>query len=160
MKTATAILLFMALAMLWYAWRRQDDSLQRGLLQGWSTLRRTIPILVLAFAIVGFVNVLEPQEIVRKWIGPQSGFKGLLIAEAAGVLLPGGPYVVFPLISALYQAGAGFGPLLAIISSWAGLALLSTSFELPFLGWRFTLIRITLCLPIPLIVGLIGGWLA
>jgi len=160
MKTATAILIILALAMLWFAWRRRDDSLQRGILLGWRTLQRTIPILLLAFAIVGFVNALEPQEIVRHWIGPQSGFRGLLIAEATGMLLPGGPYAVFPLVSALHQAGAGFGPLIAIISSWAGLALLSVSFELPFLGWRFTLMRLALGLPVPLIVGLIGGWLA
>lgn len=160
MKTATAILIILALAMVWIAWRKQDGSLQRGLILGWNTLRRTLPILLLAFAIVGFVNALEPQDLVRRWIGPQSGFSGLLIAEVAGMLLPGGPYAVFPLISALHQAGAGLGPLIAMITSWAALALLSTSFELPFLGWRFTLIRLVLGLPIPIIAGLAGALLA
>jgi uncharacterized membrane protein YraQ (UPF0718 family) len=112
--------------------------------------------MIVAFAIVGFVEQLAPQEIVRAWIGPDSGLQGVLIGELAGALLPGGPYVVFPLIAAVYQAGAGIGPTLAMITSWSGLALLSASFELPFLGWRFTAIRIGLVLFVPLAVGLIG----
>jgi uncharacterized membrane protein YraQ (UPF0718 family) len=82
-----------------------------------------------------------------------------LVGTGAGMLLPGGPYVVFPLIAALYQAGAGVGPTLAIITSWSALALLTVSFELPFLGWRFTLLRIGMGLAIPLLVGLAGTFL-
>jgi uncharacterized membrane protein YraQ (UPF0718 family) len=112
--------------------------------------------MLVAFAIVGFVEELAPQEIVRAWIGPGSGIPGIFIGEVAGTLLPGGPYVVFPLIAALYQAGAGIGPTLAMITSWSGLALLSAAYELPFLGWRFTLIRMGLASSVPLLVGLLG----
>jgi hypothetical protein len=50
------------------------------------------------------------------------------------------------------------GPTLSMITSWAALALLSVSFELPFLGWRFTLIRFGLGLIVPVLVGA-GGML-
>lgn len=69
------------------------------------------------------------------------------------MLLPGGPYVVFPLISVLYQAGAGLGPAVTLISSWATLALISVTFELPFMGWRFTAVRWGLGLFIPVLAG-------
>jgi uncharacterized membrane protein YraQ (UPF0718 family) len=72
------------------------------------------------------------------------------------MLLPGGPYVVFPLIATLFGSGAGMGPTLAMITSWAALALLSVSFELPFLGWRFTLIRLGLGFVVPILVGSAG----
>jgi uncharacterized membrane protein YraQ (UPF0718 family) len=153
---ATLILILIAAAMLWLAWRRKDGSLQGGLALSWTSFRRTAPLLLIAFLIVGFVEVLAPQELISDWIGPKSGLRGILIGEIAGMLLPGGPYVVFPLIAALYEAGAGFGPALAMVTSWAGLALLSISFEIPFLGWRFTLIRLALTLPFPFLVGLVG----
>jgi uncharacterized membrane protein YraQ (UPF0718 family) len=156
MNQATAILVLLAALMVAVAARKRDGSLARGLELSWTTVRRTIPLMIVAFAIVGFVEQLAPQEIVRAWIGPDSGLQGVLIGELAGALLPGGPYVVFPLIAAVYQAGAGIGPTLAMITSWSGLALLSASFELPFLGWRFTAIRIGLVLFVPLAVGLIG----
>jgi uncharacterized membrane protein YraQ (UPF0718 family) len=94
---------------------------------------------------------------VRTWIGPGTGLRGVFIGTAAGMLLPGGPYVVFPLIGTLYSSGAGLGPTLAMITSWALLALLSVSFELPFLGWRFSLLRLSLSLSLPILIGLIAS---
>ena len=154
MNLATLILVLIAAVMLFLAWRRPDESLKQGLVLSWNSFRRTAALLLIAFLIVGFVETLAPQELIADWIGPESGLQGILIGELAGVLLPGGPYVIFPLISALYQAGAGFGPTLAMVTSWAGLALLSISFEIPFMGWRFTLIRVALTLPFPFLVGL------
>jgi uncharacterized membrane protein YraQ (UPF0718 family) len=156
MNQATIILGLLAIGTLVYAWRRGDGSHRRGIELGWKTLKRTLPLLVVAFIIAGYVNALAPQEWVRSWIGPNSGWPGLLIGTGAGMLLPGGPYVVFPLIAALYEAGAGLGPTLAMITSWSALALLTVSFELPFLGWRFSVIRVGLGLLIPPLVGLVG----
>lgn len=156
MTESTLILFGLAGLGLFIAWRRGDGSVKRAVKAGWSTLLRTLPLLIVAFIIVGYVNALEPQALVRTWIGPGSGMQGILIGTLAGMLLPGGPYVVFPLIGTLYASGAGMGPTLAMITSWAGLALLSVSFELPFLGWRFTLIRLGLGLVVPVLVGSAG----
>lgn len=156
MTQATLILVTIALVLAFIAWRQDPEKLKLGTQIGWSTLKRTLPVLLLAFIIVGFVNALEPQSLVRAWIGPESGLQGVLIGTLAGMLLPGGPYVVFPLIATLYGSGAGLGPTLAMITSWATIALLSVSFELPFMGWRFSLIRLGLGVLIPLGVGLLG----
>jgi uncharacterized membrane protein YraQ (UPF0718 family) len=156
MTESTLILIALAGGGMLVAWRRGDGSARRSVEVGWSTLKRTLPLLVVAFVIVGYVNALEPQSFVRTWIGPGSGLKGILIGTAAGMLLPGGPYVVFPLIGTLFTSGAGMGPTLAMITSWAALALLSVSFELPFLGWRFTLIRLGLGFIVPVLVGSAG----
>lgn len=153
MNEATLVLIALATVLYVYAWRRKDGSHRRGLKLAWATLKRTLPLLIVAFVIVGYVNVLAPQDVVSAWIGPGSGWRGLFVGTAAGMLLPGGPYVVFPLIAALYRAGAGVGPTVAMITSWAGLALLSVSFELPFLGWRFSVLRLGLSLLVPALVG-------
>jgi uncharacterized membrane protein YraQ (UPF0718 family) len=153
MSIATITLALLAAALLIYAWRRNDGSHRRGLRQGWQTLRRTLPLLLVAFAIVGYVNVLSPQALVQAWLGSESGWRGILLAEGVGTLLPGGPYVVFPLIAVLYRAGAGVAPAVTLVTSWAALALISVSFELPFMGWRFTAVRWGLGLLAPLVAG-------
>ena len=158
MIESTVIMIAIALGMWVYARSRSDDSAQRGITLGWQTLKKTLSLLILAFAIVGYVEVLAPQDVVHSWIGPDSGIRGVLIGTVAGMLLPGGPYVVFPLVAALYHSGAGLGPTLAMIVSWSALALLTVSFELPFLGWRFSVLRLSLGILAPIIVGLIG-WL-
>lgn len=156
MTLATGILAALAAGLFFVAWRRGDGSHRRGISLGWQTLKRTIPLLLLAFLIVGYVEVLSPQDLVEAWIGPETGWRGILIAEAVGMLLPGGPYVVFPLIAALYQAGAGLGQTVTLITSWATLAFISVTFELPFMGWRFTAVRWGLGLSIPLLTGLLA----
>ncbi len=153
MNTATGTLVLLAGGLFFYAWRRGDGSHRRGIVQGWQTLRRTLPLLIIAFAIVGYVNVLSPQTLVQAWLGPHSGWRGLLLAEGVGMILPGGPYVVFPLIATLYQAGAGLGPAVTMVTSWALLALLGVTFELSFMGWRFTAVRWGLGLICPLLAG-------
>lgn len=158
MSTATAVLALLAVLLWLYAWRRGDGSHRRGMAQGWHTLRRTWALLLVAFAIVGYVNVLSPQDLVQDWIGPDSGWAGLILAELLGMLLPGGPYVVFPLIAVIYEAGAGLGPAVTLVTSWATLALLSVTFELPFMGWRFTAVRWGLSLFFPILAGL-AAWL-
>jgi len=109
-----------------------------------------------ALVIVGYVNVLSPQDLVQAWIGPESGWRGLVLAEGVGMVLPGGPYVVFPLIAVLYRAGAGLGPAVTMITSWATLALVSVTFELSFMGWRFSAVRWGLALAFPLLAGVIA----
>lgn len=116
-------------------------------------------MLLAAFAVVGYATVLFPRDSIEAWVGPQSGWHGLLIAEGAGMLLPGGPYIVFPLIAALYRAGAGVGAAVTMTTSWATLALLNVSFEIPFLGWRFTVVRWPLALLIPVTAGAAAHYL-
>jgi uncharacterized membrane protein YraQ (UPF0718 family) len=154
MTLATAILVVLALALLAYAWMQGDGSHLKGIQFGWQTMRRTALLLLIAFAIVGYVEALGPEDLIRRWIGPGSGLSGILVAEGVGMLLPGGPYAVFPIIAVLYQAGAGLAPTITLITSWATLAFISVSFELPFMGWRFTAVRWGLGLGIPLVAGI------
>ena len=156
MKTATLLFWLISTILVIYAWQRSDGSLQRGVKLSWLVMKRNAALMVIAFMIVGYVNVLSPTQFIQDWIGPESGFRGLALGELIGMLLPGGPYVVFPLIAALYSAGAGLGPAVTIITSWSTLALLTISFELPFMGWRFTAIRWGLGLLIPIMTGVIA----
>ncbi|MDT8306015.1 MAG: permease [Anaerolineae bacterium] len=154
MTEANLILGVVAAILLVYAARRGKAG--EGVRIGALLLRRTAAVLLVAFAIIGYVNVMETGGLIQRWIGPDSGWSGLLLAALAGMLLPGGPYVVFPLIAALYLGGAGIGPAVVLVTSWAMLALISVAFELPLMGWRFTLIRWGVGLPVPILVGAVA----
>jgi len=149
----TIFLWIITFYLIYFAWRKGDDSLKKGVTLGWETLKRYAALLVIAFILVGFVDVLSPTHLITNWLGPKTGFSGLLLAAMIGMVLPGGPYAVFPIISILYNSGAGLGPAVTIITSWSTLGLLSISFEIPFLGWRFSAIRWGLGLGIPLLAG-------
>ena len=159
MQLSTAVLWLIAIVLAVFAYRKDKPLLKKGAAFGWTVFKNNIVVLLLAFLIVGFVDVLAPQSLIEKYLGPDSGWNGLLLAEMIGMLLPGGPYAVFPIIGVLFKAGAGLGPVVALITSYSLLALLTITFELPFMGWRFTAARWGIGLVVPLLVGAIAMFL-
>ena len=128
----------------------------RGLKTGFDFLIKIFPILLLAFTIVGMMQVLIPQELVLKWVGEGSGLKGIFIGSAAGALTPGGPFVCFPIAASIYQSGAGIGTIVAYIAGWGLLSLTRLPFEITFLGVKFVAIRVLATLILPPVAGIIA----
>ncbi|MYF65432.1 MAG: hypothetical protein F4185_05915 [Chloroflexi bacterium] len=82
--------------------------------------------------------------------------KGFLIGAAVGMFIPGGPYVVIPLAASIFLAGAGVGPVAALITAWNTIPFTRTvMWELPFLGGAFTTSRMLVNLPFPIVAGIL-----
>lgn len=126
----------------------------KGLHTSFEMLLNVSPRLVAAFFLAGFAQILSPKNMITKWLGQQSGLKGIIIATLGGIITPGGPMISFPLISALYKLGADAGPIVAYLTSWA---ILGTQriivWEIPFMGIRFALLRFVVSLSLPVIAG-------
>lgn len=120
-----------------------------------SMLLELAPRVVAAFFMAGFVQVLVPKNLITKWIGAKSGFKGITIATLAGICTPGGPMIAFPLIAALYKLGADYGALVAYVASWEMLGITRLLvWEIPFMGVKFALLRFTVSLILPFLAGM------
>jgi len=124
-----------------------------------SMLIQIIPLLVLSFIVAGMVQVLIPQEIISRWVGAESGLRGILIGTVIGGLAPGGPYVSLPVAAGLLRVGASVGTMVAFITGWSLLAFSRLPMEVGIMGWKFTLIRLACTFFFPPIAGLIANTL-
>ena len=115
-----------------------------------------IPLLIFAFIVAGMVQVLIPKELISKWVGVESGIKGILIGTVAGGLTPGGPYVSLPIVAGLLKAGAGVGTMVAFLTAWSLWAVARLPMDFGILGWKFTLVRLACTFFFPPIAGLIA----
>jgi uncharacterized membrane protein YraQ (UPF0718 family) len=115
-----------------------------------------LPLLVFAFVVAGMVQVLLPRELLSKWVGVESGMRGIIIGAVAGGLSPGGPFVNLPLAAALLRSGASFGTMVAFLTGWSLWAVSRLPMEVGILGWKFTLIRIASTCFFPPIAGLVA----
>ncbi|HKC96051.1 MAG TPA: permease [Nitrospira sp.] len=116
--------------------------------------------LLLGFVLAGLMQVLIPEPVVLRWLGKQNFGYGVLAGWGLGLLLPGGPYVTFPIAANLFRQGAAPGPLIALISAKVLLSPIRVlSFEAPLLGWPMTAARLLPSLLLPPVLGLIGQWL-
>jgi uncharacterized membrane protein YraQ (UPF0718 family) len=113
---------------------------------------------VLAGCLLGaFIAEILPHEKVSRSMGPQSGLKGLLIGTAFGAILPGGPFTAYPVASALLAVGADFGATIAMVVSWTLIGYgRAIAWELPIMGTDFTLWRVVISLPMPILAGALG----
>jgi uncharacterized membrane protein YraQ (UPF0718 family) len=104
-----------------------------------------------------FIAEILPHEKVSRSLGPNSGLKGLLIGTAFGAILPGGPFTAYPVASALLAVGADFGATIAMVVSWTLIGYgRAIAWELPIMGTDFTLWRIVISLPMPILAGALG----
>ena len=116
--------------------------------------------LALGFLLAGFIEVLIPPQVLTRWLGGERMGQGILIGWAAGLALPGGPYVFFPVAANLLKHGAAAGPLITLLTAKTLVSpIRMLTYEAPLLGWPLTLARCIPGLLLPPVLGLLGQWL-
>lgn len=115
-----------------------------------------LPRMTAALLISGFIQVLVPHDLVKRWLGKSAGLKGICVATGVGVLTPGGPMLAFPLVIVLRNAGASTASLITFLTSWATLGFHRVlMWELPLLGPNFASVRYLASIPLPFVAGAI-----
>jgi uncharacterized membrane protein YraQ (UPF0718 family) len=157
MDPTTLILSVVAFILLLVAYIHGHHLPKAGILTAGKTLWRNLPVLLLGFAIAGLVQVLIPKEIITQWLGEKSGLKGILIGCAAGGLVPGAPYAVFPLIASLYRSGAGLGSVVGFITAWSLWSVSRLPLEIALIDSRVAIVRYGVTFLIPPVAGLLAN---
>lgn len=142
-------------------WLRGAEGVWRALDMAVTTLVQVAPQVCGGALIAGLVQVLIPRDVIQRWLGAETGMRGLLIAEVAGALTPGGPFGSFALVYALGKIGADIGVLICYLTSWTTISLMRVLiWEIPFLGAPFTVVRFVVSLPMGIVAGLLARRLA
>jgi uncharacterized membrane protein YraQ (UPF0718 family) len=158
MDVNTWILLALTLVALAIAFARRPSLAGEGLLAGGKLLRGVAPELLLGFALAGLVEVLIPSATLVRWMGEGSSGRGILIGWLVGLALPGGPYVFFPVVAALFRQGAAPAAVLTLLTAKTLVSpIRMLTYEAPVLGWPLTFARLVPGILLPPLVGWLGG---
>ena len=116
-----------------------------------------LPSMLAGMLMAGSLRQLVPTGALAKWMGAESGWRGLVIASAVGMATPGGPMAAFPMVLVLSAAGADIGCVIAFIVSWGlnGFNRILV-WEVPLLGPDFALLRFLSGLPMGFIAGFVA----
>ncbi|WP_439575789.1 hypothetical protein [Phreatobacter sp.] len=157
---AVAAFLWVVVAMLaLLAWRRGGSVLKDATRSGVLDFLYLIPRLAIGVIGAGFLAALLPQEVVRSWLGPESGLSGLALASLAGAITPGGPVIGFAIAASALKSGAGVVPVSAYVTAWALYAVQRLFvWEIPVMPARVVWLRVAASLPLPALTAL-GFWL-
>ncbi|MBM2803226.1 MAG: hypothetical protein HW419_1119 [Deltaproteobacteria bacterium] len=154
MDTSTAVMMAAAVIMFIAVYAKSPAAAHQGLNATGSLLLEITPRMIAAFTLAGLFQAVVPQELIVRWMGHGSGWRGLLIGMSLGGITPGGPMTHFPVIASLYKMGVGIGPMVAYLSAWSLFGLQRViMWEIPFLGPKIVAIRVAVSFFFPFLAG-------
>lgn len=156
--TLLILIVMVFIAIVIALWKGRLQLLFSGFKQAGQLIQQVWLRILLGFILGGLIKVLIPSTLIAEWLGPASGLKGILIGSYVGIIMPGSPYILLPVIASIYTAGAGVGPVISFLVS-SGLVSLQMLFvwQIPFLGFKIALTRYIVTFFFPPLVGLAGG---
>ena len=137
----TYILYALAIVGLAISFFKDRQKTKMALKKAWKAFENILPQLLTIFLIIAFALAIFPPETIRKLLGSESGFLGMLAAALIGsvTLMPG--FVAFPLAAALLKSGAGYMQLAAFVSTLMMVGIITIPIEKKTFGLRATLTR-------------------
>ena len=138
------------------ALRRGERAIPEALRIAWTQGKLVAPRIVLAVIGAGFIAALVPPSWVAAVVGQDTGLIGLLLASLVGALTPGGPMLAFAVGGAALEVGAGTPQMMAYVTAWSLYNLNRTLvWDIPIVGRRSVLQRLSISLPVPVLLGLL-----
>ena len=127
---------------------------REGVREGVADFLRLMPKVLLGVVGSGYVAAVMPADLTARYLGPESGFLGVVIAIVGGAFTPGGPVVGFSIGAAAIKSGAGAPQVIAYVTAWALYAVQRFFlWELPIMPPRLVWIRALASLPLPFIAA-------
>jgi len=120
-----------------------------------------LPLFLFVMASFAVVVTFIPVEIIYKYIGIESGIKGIALSLGLGSIsvMPG--FAAFPLCAGLKQEGIPFYIIAAFSLSLMNIGIMTFPIEKKFLGVRVALLRnliaLIVCVIAVIIVKLVFG---
>jgi hypothetical protein len=152
------IILWGSVAVLGFiAFRRGRVVLTTSVREGTLDFVNIVPRIALGVIGAGFIAAVIPSEVITGWLGPDSGWLGVLTATIAGAATPGGPVIGFSLGAVAMKSGAGPPQVVAYVIAWALFAFQRLIlWEIPFMPARFVWFRAAVSLPFPFVAAAIA----
>ena len=123
----------------------------------WMFFKEMILVLPVMFILIGLFDVWIPKEKAQKHIGEASGIKGMLLVMLLAFIQAGPLYAAFPVAYLLWEKGCSPVNVFIYISAFTTAKIPMLTFEIGFLGLKFSLLRILITIPVFILIGILMG---
>ena len=105
------------------------------------------------FVLIGLFDVWVPRKTVEKYVGRESGIAAIPWMVLLAMLQAGPLYACFPVAVTLWRKGCAPRNVFIYIGAFSTLKIPMLTFEVAFLGWRFSLARALISLPVFIVLS-------
>jgi uncharacterized membrane protein YraQ (UPF0718 family) len=124
----------------------------------WMFFKEMILFLPLMFILIGLFDVWVPRERIEKHIGKESGWKGTGLVILLATLQAGPLYGAFPFAYILWKKGCSIRNVFIYLGAFSTIKIPMLTFEIGFLGLKFSLLRTLITLPLFILIGYLMEW--
>lgn len=118
-----------------------------------SSFKQMLSVVPPIMIILGLIDVWIPRESMMKYMGDDSGIKGISLAILIGSIAAGPMYAAFPFTKVLLKKGVRFSNIIIFMNAWCVTKISTLMFEVSSLGYKFTLARLLIDIPGVIIMG-------
>lgn len=118
-------------------------------------IKEMLLFLPIMFLLIGLADAWISKEKVEKNIGENSGVKGVFFILLLSMMQAGPLYGAFPVTYLLWKKGTSIRNVFIYLGAFATIKIPLIMFEIGFLGWKFSLIRTCVSLPIVILIAII-----
>lgn len=112
-----------------------------------------VAIFPAVIVLMGLADVWIPKSLINKYLGKESGVKGILLSMLMGTLPTGPVYIAFPIAAELLRKKARISNVMIFLGVWASSKIPQVGVEIKFLGFKFAMLRLIFTLISLIIIG-------
>ena len=105
------------------------------------------------FILIGLFDVWVPRERIEKHISSEAGWKGTGLVILLAMLQAGPLYGAFPFAYLLWKKGCSIRNIFIYLGAYSTIKIPMLTFEIGFLGLKFSLLRTMISLPLFILTG-------
>jgi len=112
-----------------------------------------VTIFPAVLVLMGLADVWIPKSLINKYLGKESGIKGIILSIIMGTLPTGPVYIAFPIAAELLRKKARISNVMIFLGVWASSKIPQVGVEINFLGFKFAMLRLVFTLISLIIIG-------
>jgi uncharacterized membrane protein YraQ (UPF0718 family) len=142
---------------LFFSWAKDKQKTLASLKFAWKSFRSMALLVVMTIWVIGFLMAFLPPELISKTVGPDAGFKGVILAALFGSIVLIQAFIAFPLAGSFLRQGANVGAIAAFVTTLVMVGVVTAPLEAKFFGKKFTLWRNSVSFVFALIIAYVMG---
>ena len=107
------------------------------------------------FLLVGLFEIWVPRKVIERHAGLRSGMRAVPWMILLATLQAGPLYVAFPVAIGLWRKGCAPRNVFIYLGAFSAMKIPMLTFEVAFLGWRFSLARTLISIPVFIVLAVV-----
>ena len=119
------------------------------------SFKEMITVIPPIFLLMGLIDEWIPEDTMVKYMGEDSGLKGIILSFLLGSAAAGPLYGAFPVAAVFMKKGVKLSNIFIFIGAWSTTKIPMFLFEMASLGSKFALTRMAINIPGILLIAYI-----